>query len=107
MEQREAQEYYKKANKLMEETDGALLVYIQKDENGKAVNCVANAPENAMEAVLMFRAVYMASVELLKALADEDVRKYGAEEILRAATFADEPENLQKSFIFDPRKRKG
>lgn len=106
MEQRQAKEYYEKANKLMEETDGALLVYIQKDENGKAVNCVANAPENAMEAVLMFRAVYMASVELLKALADEDVQKYGAEEILRTVTYTDEPENVHKSFIFDPRKRK-
>lgn len=96
---REITEYYKKAQKILNETDGAILTY-QERKNGKVTtNTLVNKPKKAMDIVEMFRSNYIACKMMLESLDDKDVKKYGADDILRASILMGEPENLRKVFI--------
>lgn len=106
MEQSKSQEYMKKANKLIEETDGGLVVYIQDEGNGrKAVNALGKDAESPEEVVQLFRAAFMACAEMLKLKGGEEVARLGAENLLRTVTFMEEPKNVHKSYIVGGRRR--
>ena len=92
-------DYYKKAQRIIDETDGAILTY-QERQGGKVVtNTLVNKPKKPMDILQMFRSNYIACKMMLESMDNEDVRKYGAENMLKAAIDMGEPENVQKVII--------
>lgn len=92
-------EYYKKAQRLIDGTDGALLTYQERQGDKVTTNTLVNAPAKSMDILQMFKSNYIACKMMLESLNDEDVKKYGAETLLKVVISMDEPENIHKAII--------
>ncbi len=99
------QEYMKKANKLIEETDGGLIVYIQNEDGRVAVNAIGKDVEHPYEAILLLKAAFMTCAEMLKLKGGEEVAQLGAENILRTAISMKEPDDVHKAYIVGGRRK--
>ena len=98
--------YYHKAQKLIDETDGALLVYVENEGNHKTVSTLVNEPSSVGEVVQMFRSTFLACKQVLEMMDDENVHTFGAEHVLMAAVLMGEPKEMHKSIVVPPGKYK-
>lgn len=92
-------EYYKKAQRLIDETDGALLTYQEHEGDKVVTNTLVNPPDKTMDILQMFRSSYIACKMLLESQPSEEVKKFGADAMLRTIITLDEPDNIHKAII--------
>lgn len=88
-----------KAQKILKETDGAILTFQEKKDGRTKTNTMVNSPDNLMDILQMFRSNFLACKEALESLDDKDVKRYGADNLLFTVIHMQEPENLRKVYL--------
>lgn len=97
-----------KAQKILEETDGAILTFQEKkDGRTTKTNTMVNSPGNLVDILQMFRSNFLACKEALESLDDKDVKHYGADNLLFTVIHMQEPENLRKVYLAKLGGKKG
>lgn len=89
----------KKAQKILNETDGAILTFQEKTDGHTKTNTMVNAPDSMVDILQMFRSNYLACKEALESLDDKDVKRYGADNLLFTVIHMKEPDNLRKVYL--------
>lgn len=93
------EEYYKKAQRLIGETDGAILTYQEREGGKVTTNTLVEPPKKTMDILQMFKSNYIACKMMLESMESEEVKKYGADLLLKAIIDMDEPKNIHKAII--------
>lgn len=88
-----------KAQKILKETDGAILTFQEKENGHTKTNTMVNASDSMVDILQMFRSNYLACKEVLESLDDKDVKRYGADNLLFTVIHMQEPENLRKVYL--------